>query len=257
MSAPKRTPTRTTWLSPRETPDPPTGFSRKVLSYAGAKGAFKKVTSEGLHEDMLWRHLWGLANLAKSSGKKTAWYALPGLAPHTLRRFPARVRSWAGEIDAIDRRLRSSSAYGATVALLPVYLAGAIPNSQVAIRIGRETIQEIGAVKRTVPAALARSVLQRHADIPKLADLPGLLRFYADYMDAVVKLTAHHSSKAPAFLDAAMPLELIEAVKQATGKPHYDEIATLLTAANHALGLNKIIDPRNLREQYSRRSRKK
>jgi hypothetical protein len=101
-------------------------------------------------------------------------------------------------------------------------------------------------------------VLHRHAEIPKLAQLPGLLRFYADYVEAVSKLVAHDAPKASTFLKARMPLELIELVKKTTGKPHYEEISTLLTAANFASGLNHVVvDPRNLKEQYSRRSRKK
>jgi hypothetical protein len=167
------------------------------------------------------------------------------------------VRSWANEIETIEKRFRSDRVYGATIHFLPLYLAETIPNASVELSLGGEVVREVGAAKRTVPPALARSVLQRHAEIPKLAQLPGLLRFYAEYVEVVCKLTAHHASKALTFLDGAMRLELIQTVKQATGKPHFEEIATLLTAANHALRLNKIIDPRNLREQYSRRSSQK
>lgn len=101
MGALKRTrPLKTVWLSPWETPDPPASFKRGVLGYAGAKDAFQKLTSRGVNEDLLWRHLWGLASLENRTKQESVpWYSLPGLPLHTLRRFPEQVRSWADDIE--------------------------------------------------------------------------------------------------------------------------------------------------------------
>jgi hypothetical protein len=217
----------------------------------------EKLSNAGFGADLLWRHLWGLASLKKAAGKKSShWYAIPGLPPHTLRRFPDRVRRMADEIETVGKRIQSNEVYGLTAQLLPLFLAAAIPNAHIEFPISGEVLREIGTRKRAVPAALARGVLQRHGELPKLVELPKLLRLYADYIEIVSKLTAHDAPKGAALLNA-MPLELIEAAKMLTGKPHWDVVATLLTAAYAAVGSNTIVDSKSLQMQHSRRSRKK
>jgi|SRR5215471_1514857 len=158
MSAPKRTRIATTWLSPRKAPDPPTSFKHKVQHYPGATGAFNALTTKGLDEGLLWRHLWALAHLAKSGEQKAnPWYALPGLPSHTLRRLPARVRDWAREIETVERAFQSSNAYRITVQVLPLFLAEAIPGSSVDLRIGGEVIREVGTAKRLARQPAART----------------------------------------------------------------------------------------------------
>jgi len=245
-------------LQPRTEPDPPASFQRDVLDHPGAKQAFQKLTGQGINEGLLWRHLWGLASLAKKSKQQAApWYSLPGLPSHTLRRLPARVRGWADEIERVGKRMQSHQLYGQIVHHLPLFLAGAIPNADYELVIGDKVIREVGIAKPGLPADLARGILERHAELPKLAELPELLRLYADYIEALSKITAHYGSKGVVLLRRNMPLELARLVESCTGRPHFDKVATLLTASYQAIGCGDRVDPRALAMQRSRTRPKK
>lgn len=163
----------------------------------------------------------------------------------------------ADEIANVDKRMRSDRSYAATAQCLPLFLADAIPGARYKLQAGADVFQEVGTGTGAFRADRARELLHRMSELPKLDQLPKLLRFYADYFEAVSKLTPHHASKAPPLLKAMMPLELIEAVKTVTGKPHWNEIATLLTAAYQAGGCDVTVDPRSFKMQYRRRSNKK
>jgi hypothetical protein len=253
MSAPKRKqPHTTVWLRPRATPDPPASFRNKAFAHPGARAAFQKLTQGGIPEELLWRHLWGLAWLQKACRNQKS-PSLPGLLPRTLRRFPDRVRRMADEIEGVDRKIRNDSWYCGTVACLPVLLAGALPGAEYELRGDGKVIRDIGTEIRSVPAALARGVLQKYAEIPKLTELPRLLRLYANYLEVVDRLTAHGAPKGAATLGATMPLELVEMVKKNTGQPHINDIATLLEAAYYGVGIDKDVDPHNLTMLYRRR----
>jgi hypothetical protein len=159
----------------------------------------------------------------------------------------------ADEIEGVDKKIRSDKVYGSTVDLLLLFLAGAIPGAECELRGNGEALQEVGARIRSVPAALARGILQKRAELSKLAELPKLLRLYADYIEAVDRLVAHHAPKGASLLKAMMPIELVEVVMKLTGKPHTQDIATLLEAAYYAVGINEDVDPRNLKTLYRRR----
>jgi hypothetical protein len=64
---------------------------------------------------------------------------------------------------------------------------------------------------------------------------------------------SHHAPKGASLLKAMMPIKLVETVKKLTGKPHTNDIATLLEAAYYAVGINEGVDPRNLKMLYRRR----
>lgn len=215
----------------------------------------EKLSGAGFPEELLWQQLWGLAFLKKARGARTLqWYALPGTAPHTLRRFPRRMRNLAKEIESMDAKIRTHQVYGLIIQFLPSLLASAIPGAQIDLRIGGDVVTDVGKGIRSLPVDRARDLLHKHAEFPKLSELPKLLRFYADYIEAVAKLTAHHAPKAPRFLKAMMQLEVIKVAKTLTGKFHANEIATLLEAAYSAIGVPEVVDPRNLKMQYSRRT---
>jgi hypothetical protein len=260
MSAPRRKYLATpVWLQPRASQRAPASFQAKVIGYPGAKEALRKLKIWGFPEHLLWRQLWGLAWLKKTpSSQNSNWYALPGISSHSLRRFPNQVRRLAKEIELVHAKIRSDKAHSLTMQFLPFFLSTAIPGARIEFRCGADVVRDVGTEIQTIPPALARKLLRTQAELPKLAEVPSLLRLYADYIEAVSRFTAHHASKAPALLNAMMPLELIESAKKFTGKPRANEIAALLDAAYSAVGINKIVDPRNLMMQYSRRvSRKK
>lgn len=259
MSARKRTrPPKTVWLRPRTEPNPPASFKRGVFRYAGARDAFRKLTGQGLNEDLFWRHVWGLALLRRKKIQQSVpWYDLPGLPGHKLRRFPAQVRGWADEIQRVDNGVKSDNAYGQIAPYLPLFLAEAIPNEKYEFRVGSKMLRGVGTAKAGVAEDLARGVLEKYADVPKLAELPGLLRQYADYVEALFKITAYYGSRGAALLPRNMAQDLVRLVESCTGRPHMDEIATLLTASYRAVGVDLTVDPKALAMQRSRNRRKK
>jgi hypothetical protein len=230
MSAPNRTQAR-----PPQPSEAPVSFQRKVLGYAGAKAAFERLSNSGFPEDLLWRWLWGLAQSKRSftTARKRAprkWYALPTFPPHKLRRFPDRVRGLAEEIKSLNEAIQSDGVYRAARELLrdaAKGIAGASPDSM-------------------------------RAELYKLDKLPALLRSYADSIAATDRLVAYCAPKAPARFEAVVEPKLAEAVRKLTGKPHFEEVSSLLTAAYSAVGCEESLDTKVLQMRHSRRrSRKK
>jgi len=227
------------WLSPRDTPDPPASFKRKVLDYAHAGVAFEELTSGGVNGDMLWRHLWGLAALTKKTkSQRTRWYALPGVPQYQLRRFPSMVRGWAAQIERLDGKVRSNQPYAAISQTLPLLLADATENMPLS-------------------PSLALGLLQKQDQLPKLAEVPELLRLYADYIEALSKITAYYGSRVDKSFAGVMRQQLVRLVEAVTGMRHVDEVATLLTASNYAIGCDLEISPKALARQRSRVHSKK
>ena len=117
-----------------------------------------------------------------------------------------------------------------------------------------DILRGIGVGAPGISVDRARDLLNRLDELPKLDELPGLLRFYADYIEMVCKLTARGASRGTVTLRAMMPLELFETIqkKTVTSKPRWDDIATLLQAAYSAVGIRETVDPKALQMQYRR-----
>jgi hypothetical protein len=250
MSAQKRTQqTKAVWLELGKIPNPPASFREKVLAYRGAKAAFAKLTKAGLNEELVWQQLWKLAWLTDESKVHVdARHSLNGVELKTLRRFRDRVRGWAHEVESIGSKIQSDDAYGNVARALPLFLE---------LQVRTQEKSELGTQKRATPDALARSILERRDELAKLAELPSLLGFYADYIDALCGLTTRYAPKAPARFEAMLQHALIEYATRVTRRPHYPEIVKLINAAYSAQGSSKILDAHNLSVQYSRHSRRK
>jgi hypothetical protein len=243
MSAPKRTrQQKAIWLQPSEILEPEPGFREKVLAYPAAKLALSKITGPVLTEELVWDALWQMACRASERKVRAAsWYLVPGFSLSKLRRFPKQVRGWAAEIETLAKRIQSHRVYGSTAHGLPQFLEL------------QRSARRFSA-KRTLPEALTRRLEGQLADLAQLAELPELLRFYADAMEAVFRLTAAFASKAPSRYKANLVWAFIDCVVRVTGKPHFSDIANLLTAACHAKGSDKIWYAHNLKMQYVRYS---
>jgi hypothetical protein len=156
----------------------------------------------------------------RAPANERRWYVLPGFPPHKLRRFPDRLLRMADDIEKLNKRIQSDGVFRAAVELLPV------------------------AAKATVPES-------RNIELRGLDKLPELMRHYGDYIAALDRLVALFAPKAVT-RDKAMRVELAEAARKLTGKPHYEEVAALLTAAYAALGSDEIVDSRALQMQHMR-----
>lgn len=228
MSAPKRTQAKTPHTS-----KVPAWFKREVLDYAGANAAFGKLTASGFDEGLLWQWLWVLAQTKRSftSARKRAplkWYALPGFPPHKLRRFPDRVRGLAEEIERLKEAIQSDGVY----------------------RAAREWLPDIAK------ATVAASRDSMRAELHKLDELPALLRSYADSIAVTDRIVAYYAPKAPGRVQVIEP-KLIEAARKLTGKPHFEEVSGVLTAAYSAVGCEENVDMKALQMQSRRHSGKK
>ena len=204
---------------------------------------------------MLWQHLWGLAWLAKNDTKQKSspWYALPGFPPHTLRRLPERVRSMAEVIEGLDGKIRSNQPYKEISQLLAFFLCSAIPKAEIEVRRGDNVLlQSVGTETRAISADSARNLLERLEKLPNLADLPNLLRLYADYVEALSKITAFYGSKGGKLLGRNMPHELVAFVEVSTGEPQWDKVTTLLNASYQAVGCDLEVDSKALGMQRTR-----
>jgi hypothetical protein len=233
MSVTKRTRQHTKWIQPGEISNPPASFQNKILGDRHAEVAFQKITRAGVKAELIWKMLWELPHREVESN----WYSVPGLPLRYLTRFPKRVRGWAKDIENVSRKMQLSNAYGRTISSLPTFLD---------LQVGNR-------LPSVVPKTLARRILEARADLPELIELPELLRLYADHLEAVCKFTAYHASKARAQFRSNPEFALIEHVKKVTGKPHFLQIARLLTAAYYALGSPEIVDDHSLSERYYRR----
>jgi hypothetical protein len=235
MSARRRI--RTGWLAPREAPLPSESFKRLVREDANAAGALEKLVSKGMNEDALWRHLWGLAWLAKRAAQeRISLNDLPGVPPHTLRRFPVKVRRMAEEIESLERKLLSNQFHALVSELLPLFLT-----------------------KKSVADFSTRNGIEledRQEQVSRLGKLPQSMRAYADDLATRLKVVARCAQMGEP-LNRVMPLGLARTVEACTGKPHWDEIARLLTASYQAVGCDLEADPKALAMLRSRLHSKK
>lgn len=207
-------------------------FRMMVFECDGASRAFKKVTTPE-YEDLVWRQLFMLTCL---KGETILQADSPFPIPvYTLRRFPSRASSFADEIS----RFQSSDLYGYIGRIDPVVF-----DSEV-----------LG--KKAVPKDLADRIRSNRAQLPKLVELPRLLQLYADCVEAVCKVGPIDASKALIRVRLMWTIALIDLVKKLTKKPHFPEVATLLTATYLVQGSDEIVDAHNLSMQYSRHTRRK
>jgi hypothetical protein len=218
--------TRTGVLATRQAASKvPPFFQDRVHEYPGAKIAFEKITKQGFDEGLLWRWLWDLGNLKLARAKRN-WYALPGITPRTLRRFPSRVRRLAEEIEKLNAKMKLDGLHHAVAELF-------------------------------LPAAIrAASGRSFDFDVRRLNGIPFLLRLYASYIEGVDRLVpavAEHTVREI----RALEVELLETSKRLTHQHFTVEVSALLTAAYHAVGSKSAVDPRALKMRRSRRSRNK
>jgi hypothetical protein len=81
--------------------------------------------------------------------------------------------------------------------------------------------------------------------------LPRILREYSDYLQLVLRILRRRDFPLPS-RQQLLRIRLLEIVRCATGKPNYAPIADLLTAALHATGQQKTVEPDQLKLEYHR-----
>ena len=198
----------------------------------------EELISKGLNEDALWRHLWGLAWLAKKRAQKRPPIdaALPGSPPHTLRRFPQKVRRMADEIENLERKMQSNQFYATVTEFLPLFLTPKTA-AEFSVRDGLE-------------------LEDRQERVSRLAQLPTSLRAYADDLATRVKMAAQYGR-----MDLSRrvwPVQFFRFVEACTGKPHWPEVTTLLNASYQAIGCDDLqVDQKALAMLRSRFDSKK
>jgi len=247
MSAPRRIDRRKTlWHLTGPTRAPDKSFQTDVLLHPKAANALAKITGPALKKELVWRVLWDLAfRFGGRNVKNGRWYSLPGFPLETLRRFPNKVRGWAEQIEKLGKAMRANEAYSFRN---PFTLA---------VELAADHKGKIGPAASLVTERITQNLLGSRAELPKLDQLPRLLLLYADYIEAVHKLTGELAPKAATRYKAGAIYALIDCVRRVTGRPHFEDIAILLTAAYAACGSNEVVSAANLKMQYSRHSRRK
>jgi hypothetical protein len=254
MSATKRTHhKRPGWLQPGEIPKIEPDFRDKVLAYPEARLALTRITGSVLTAELVWLKIWELAcrmgevrlkGGRKRKGKRKrenapSWYSLSGFQSYTLQRYPKKVRGWAEEIDTLNKAIQSNRAYGLTAHSLQLFLESEQQGQGI-------------HVANLLPEDLTHRLKEKSADLPKLHEISNLLSLYADRLEAVFGLTAAYASEAPRRYEANLIWALLDSVLRVTGRPHFQDIATLLTATYHAKGSNKIWNAHDLKMRYRR-----
>jgi hypothetical protein len=158
---------------------------------------------------------------------------------YTLRDFPDQVRAWAKQIKRLGEAMAANEAY----------------SFRTPLALAVELEYKIGPASNLVPDHVTRNLLGSRAELPKLDQLPALLVLYADYIEAVHNLTAKLAPKAATRYKAEAIDALIGNVRRATGKPHFEDIATLLTAAYAACGSNAVVSAGSLKGRQYRRKK--
>jgi hypothetical protein len=242
MSAPKRkTPPKKLRHWTERVPIPRATFWAKVLEYPGADEALARITGPALSEELVWHILWDVAFRSDSRNETTdPWYSLPGFPMHTLRRFPDYVRSWAEQIKTLGKAMAANEAYSFR------------PHSALVLELEAAQRYKIGPTSGLVPERVRRKLLESRSELPKLDQLPSLLELYADYIEAVHKLTANLAPTAATRYKAGAIEALIDCVRRVTGDPHFEEIATLLTAAYAACGSKTVVSAGSLKGRHYR-----
>ena len=215
-------------------------FWIKVLNFPGADEALARIKGPELTEDVVWHTLWDVAFRSDSRHSTTnSWYSLPGFPMYTLRDFPDQVRAWAKQIKRLGEAMAANEAY----------------SFRTPLALAVELEYKIGPASNLVPDHVTRNLLGSRAELPKLDQLPALLVLYADYIEAVHNLTAKLAPKAATRYKAEAIDALIGNVRRATGKPHFEDIATLLTAAYAACGSNAVVSAGSLKGRQYRRKK--
>jgi hypothetical protein len=153
-----------------------TWFRKSVLEYVGAQKALNDITGSMLSQELIWKTLWELACRRNEREEKASqWYSMAGLPLVRLRRFPKKARGWADEFELMLREFQKNRAYGSVAASLALYLQH---GQRAEMKNGR------------VPNNVASNILDNRADFSKMVEIPQMLRVYADYFEAVCKVTA-------------------------------------------------------------------
>jgi hypothetical protein len=175
-----------------------------LLGYAGAGEAFERLTQR-VDRDQLLRML---CEIPFASPKKQP--LVEGVTDRSLRAFPERILAWANEIARVN----------SSMFLDPKHLP---------------KIAGIGSTPGSLPEPLNLSPEQAGRRAENFQRLPTILRQYADYLREWLPSFKHlgrHGFR-PRVLGI---LILIKLVKDSCGRPHYEQIATLLEAAFAAAG---------------------
>jgi hypothetical protein len=203
-----------------ETAKRPSFSSKELLKDSNAKKAFEKLTRKGL----LWEEALTLLQSIPHASNKTV-PLVKGMEPRVLLGLPDRINRLAQEIDKVNE----------SPALTPQYIAER-PD------LFKSFIEPLDTSSPGVePQVIARL----------LSMVPILLYHYARHLNDLLRRHYHSGSGKRIFPvpeQAFRKIYLLKLVKAATGKYHYEEVATLLEAAYRASGHAKTITAENLKK---------
>jgi hypothetical protein len=142
------------------------------------------------------------------------WFSLPGIPRHKLRRLPTRIRNWRNHLDQVNDDFQADCFFRFVLTII------------CANKLGHQ--------------------LQSLVD-----GTPEHLELCAMYIDFVGRISGKIARTASRSF-REMQLLLVHYVHQSTGKYYYEDVATLITGAHHAIGNDFVVEPMSLQKRYSR-----
>ena len=203
-------------------PWPPT--REAILRGAGARAALHALTAKSASAKTILGGIYAVLFCARLERAKY-WVAMSGMARHTLKRFPARLRLIADEIEHANRAPLSVFFFDQAIQLTLSLLEP--PGWAPGLKPGGEQVEK---------------------------ELPELLRAYADRVDRVAAVLGKVFRRRPRLLNIQKLTEvaLLNYVKMATGKYYWTEVTTLLSAAFYADGQDVTVTPGALQQTLKR-----
>lgn len=191
----------------------PDTFMKAVCSQPGAPAALRTLTDAGLNDVDLFDWLWVVAKFERLRGGRRELRRNPiaGMPLYEFDRLPEKVRGWAQEISRINSGLTAHP----VTAHLDEFLTAKFPPSL--SRLTRKDRQEM---------------------LKRFRMLPDELIVYSGYLKVLAKMYRYFWGNVRTGLEGLREAFVLW-VKEGTGSQHYQQLATLLSAAYYAVGLRQ------------------
>jgi hypothetical protein len=197
-----------------------------ILNYADARSAFNRLVSGGVPKKELLRILY------------TIWMAL-----FFRVKLNAKRRDWIERCNSEIRRLSglARDLRGNATVLEPI---NKLYSSQPTSHREATLSQRITASQQTGGMELDRFI-----------GLPTTLRLYARFLQQEAE-SLRSAIREPSRIDPEKLIKtFIDNYYRSRSRYFFDDVATLLTASNHAADIDKRVEPDALRKSYQRRHR--
>jgi|SRR5215467_8437690 len=198
-----------------------------ISQYAGAEDALKRLVANGISREKL---LWSLFNVGASTvlrplldQKRRRWLAGQASEIRSIKQLPQRLLSAADKIESYNRKFLAHP-----------------------------------SERRRVPLVeLVEAHSRSNCLTGRFLALPYSLRVYALFLKQLAKKTqsAQLDGREKPQLDPGRYIDqLVKEFHRPRAQHYFDDLATLITAMNHWIGVDRTVQPGALRKRYQRQA---